>query len=331
TDYRLRKMNRPLAALAMKSIKLPVNRNCYRYLFHRNTICPWCPVPKGMQSEGPEPIRVEAPLFSGGVWQIESFPLADKSRKRIGSINVMRDITLFKNMQEQLIESEKLASAGKLISGVAHEVRNPLFGISTTVRALANELGNRAELKPYLDIVTSETARLNKLMEDLLNYSRPVQIDKTPSDISEIVNEVIQHFKTHPSGQNATIELHAADGIPPILVDSNRIKQVLINLFENGIQHTEGKARIEVFLQHMLLTTPAEIHLVVKDNGKGISQENLQRIFDPFFTTRQRGTGLGLSIVRKVIHVHGGRIAVESHLGVGTTFRISIPANTVQQ
>ena len=90
----------------------------------------------------------------------------------------MRDITILKRMQEQLIESEKLASAGKLISGVAHEVRNPLFGISTTVRALANELGNKQELKPYLDIVTNETARLNRLMEDLLNYSRPVRLTR---------------------------------------------------------------------------------------------------------------------------------------------------------
>ena len=330
-DYVLRKMNRSLASYVSKNIKLPMERNCFRYLFHRNTVCPWCPVPKGVETG--ESVTVEAPVFAGGLWQIQSFPFTDKSGTRVGSINVMRDITILKRMQEQLIESEKLASAGKLISGVAHEVRNPLFGISTTVRALANELGNKQELKPYLDIVTNETARLNRLMEDLLNYSRPVQIDKNPSDMTEIVREVIEHFNLVPAAQaqEVSISFFNSDNIPPINVDTGKIKQVLFNLFENGIQHSAAKARIDVFLEYLALATPPEIHLVVKDNGKGISPENLKKIFDPFYTTRQRGTGLGLSIVRKVIHDHGGRISVESHQDVGTTFRISLPVVAKQE
>jgi signal transduction histidine kinase/PAS domain-containing protein len=328
SEYRLKKMNKSLAGLTMKLIKVPEDRNCYRHLFHRNTICPWCPVPRGMQSE--QPVTVEAPLFSGGIWQIQSFPFTNKAGQRTGSIHVLRDMTILKSMQEQLIESEKMASAGKLISGVAHEVRNPLFGISTTARALANELGNKEELKPYLDIITSETARLNRLMEELLNYSRPVQIDKNPSDIGEIIGGVIREFEQHPSGQNASIRLFASDAVPAIAVDSNKIKQVLINLFENAIQHSRETPQIDVFLEHLSLSTPPGIMMVIKDHGKGISPENLNRIFDPFFTTRQKGTGLGLSIVRKVIHDHGGRIAVESLQGVGTTFRIGLPITTVK-
>jgi two-component system, NtrC family, sensor kinase len=323
TEYKLRKMNKSLAAFTMKSIKLPLELNCFRYLFQRSTMCPWCPVPKGMQTG--QAITVEAPVFSDGIWQIQSFPYTDKTDKRIGSINVLRDITVLKRMQEQLIESEKMASTGKLISGVAHEVRIPLFGISTTVRALSNELGNKEDLKPFLEIITSETGRLNRLMEDLLNYSRPVKIDKNQSDIIEILREAIEHFQHVPSAQDATINLFSSDNVPPIYVDRNKITQVLINLFDNGIQHSRGPAKIDVFLEYLSLANPPEIHLVVKDNGTGINKQNLARIFDPFFTTRQRGTGLGLSIVRKVIHDHGGRIAVESHEDVGTTFRISLP------
>jgi two-component system, NtrC family, sensor histidine kinase HydH len=228
-------------------------------------------------------------------------------------------------MQEQLIETEKLASMGKLISGVAHEVRNPLFGISATARALSNELGSEEKFKPYLDIITSETTRLNRLMEDLLDYSRPVRIDKNPSDLNEIIHEVIEHFRLPSPNDNIVINFLCADRIPAINIDRNKLKQVLFNLVENAFQHAGEKPHVDIFLEYLSLMDPPQILIVIKDNGAGVSPENLPRIFDPFFTTRQGGTGLGLSIVRKVIHDHDGRIAVESHLGVGTTFRISLP------
>jgi two-component system NtrC family sensor kinase len=323
-EYKLKKMNKSLASYSMKSIKVPLDPYCYRYLFNQNSVCPWCPVPKSLETGAPE--IVESPLFSTGVWQIQAFPYTDKEEHRLGSINVLRDITLLNRMQEQLIETEKLASAGKLISGVAHEVRNPLFGISATARALANELkGAPQDIQPYLDIITSETSRLNRLMEDLLNYTRPVRIDKNPSDINDLVQEVIEHFQHLPEGQNAQFNMITGDRIPPMNMDRNKMKQVLFNLFENGIQHANEEPRVDIFLQFLSLADPPEIHLVVKDNGIGISNENLTKVFDPFFTTRQKGTGLGLSIVRKVVHDHGGRISVESHPGIGTTFRITLP------
>ena len=328
-DYRLKKINKSLADLAMKSIKMPVDPHCYRYLFNQNNICPWCPVPKDLQRR--EAVTVEAPIFPGGLWQIQSFPYIDQSEERIGSIHVLQDVSLIKRMQEQLIESEKYASAGKLISGVAHEVRNPLFGISATVRALANELGAQQDIKPFLDIVTSETARLNRLMEDLLNYSRPVRIDKDPSDMAGIVKEVLEEFQHTSASQDVQFNFNSDEKIPSMNVDRNKIKQVLFNLIENSSQHLREACRIDIFLQFLSLSDPPEIHLVVKDNGKGISTEHLPRVFDPFFTTRPKGTGLGLSIVRKVIHDHGGRISIESHLGIGTTFRISLPVTPVRR
>jgi two-component system NtrC family sensor kinase len=329
-DYKLKKINKSLASYSMKSIKVPLDPYCYRYLFNQNSICPWCPVPKSLETGVPE--VVESPLFSTGVWQIQAFPYTDKDEHRMGSINVLRDITLLNRMQEQLIETEKLASAGKLISGVAHEVRNPLFGISATARALANELkGAPQDIQPYLDIITSETSRLNRLMEDLLNYTRPVRIDKNPSDIGDLVQEVIEHFQHLPEGQNAQFNMISGDRIPPMNMDRNKMKQVLFNLFENGIQHSNEEPRVDIFLQFLSLADPPEIHLVIKDNGAGISNENLTKVFDPFFTTRQKGTGLGLSIVRKVVHDHGGRISVESHPGIGTTFRITLPLSGVRK
>jgi nitrogen-specific signal transduction histidine kinase len=321
--YRLKKMNKSLASYSMKSIKVPLDPQCYRYLFNQNSICPWCPVPKSLVSSMPE--TVEAPLFSSGTWELQTFPFTDKNENRRGSINILRDITLLKRMQEQLIETEKLASAGKLISGVAHEVRNPLFGISATVRALANELKNKQDIQSFVDIIMSETTRLNRLMEDLLNYTRPVKIDKNPSDLMELVNEVLEQFKNQPEEQKAQFQVISGDKIPAMNMDRNKMKQVLFNLFENGIQHGGEEARIEVFVQYLSLADPPEIHLVIKDNGSGISRENLRKVFDPFFTTRKKGTGLGLSIVRKVIHDHGGRISVESHPGIGTTFRVTLP------
>jgi signal transduction histidine kinase len=326
-DFRLKKINKSLAAYAMKSIKVPLHAQCYRYLFNQHTVCPWCPVSKSTQSGLPE--TVELPLFSSGTWQIQSYPFTGKNGMRLGSINILRDISLLKRMQEQLIETEKLASAGKLISGVAHEVRNPLFGISATARALANELKDKQDIQPYLDIIMSETARLNRLMEDLLNYTRPVKIDKNPSDLKELVTEVLQQLQRMPDATRAQFDVIVGDKIPPMNMDRNKMKQVLLNLFENGIQHAKKEPKLEVFLQYLSLADPPEVQLVVKDNGTGITPQNLTKVFDPFFTTRQKGTGLGLSIVRKVIHDHGGRISVESHPGIGTTFRITLPMLTI--
>ena len=324
-EYRLKKINKSLSVYAMKSIKVPLDPQCYRYLFNQNSICPWCPVPKSMDTGMPE--TTEAPLFSSGAWQVQTFPFTDKHETRRGSINILHDITLLKRMQEQLIETEKLASVGKLISGVAHEVRNPLFGISATVRALANELKNKQDIQSYVDIIMSETTRLNRLMEDLLNYTRPVKIDKNPSDLMELVKEVVEQFENQPDGQKTQIRVITGDRVPAMNMDRNKMKQVLVNLFENGIQHAPEDSSLEVFVQYLSLADPPEVHLVVKDNGSGISRENLTKVFDPFFTTRKKGTGLGLSIVRKVIHDHGGRISVESHPGIGTTFRITLPLN----
>ena len=322
-EYRLKKINKSLSSYSMKSIKVPLDPQCYRYLFNQNSICPWCPVPKSQNTAMPE--TVEVPLFSSGTWLLQTFPFTDKDDSRRGSINVLRDITLLKRVQDQLIETEKLASVGKLISGVAHEVRNPLFGISATVRALANELKDKEDIRSYVDIIMTETTRLNRLMEDLLNYTRPVKIDKNPSDLSELVQEVLEQLQNLPEGQHAQFDVIAGDKIPAMNMDRNKMKQVLFNLFENGIQHAREVPRIEVFLQYLSLADPPEVHLVIKDNGSGISRENLTRVFDPFFTTRKKGTGLGLSIVRKVVHDHGGRISVESHPGIGTTFRITLP------
>jgi len=326
TDFRLMKINKSLASIAGKNLKMPLDRNCYRYLFGQNSICSWCPVPQNIT----DPVSVDAPFFAAGQWQLQSFPYLDKADHRIGSIHIMRDVTLLKRMQEQLIEHEKLASIGKLISGVAHEVRNPLFGISATARALSNELADLPKMKPYLDIISSETLRLNRLMEDLLDYARPVKIDKNPLDLREIVQEAIEYLKQLPATSQAAIHLVDSDRIPAMNLDRNKIKQVLLNLLENGIQHSKENPRVDVFVEYLSLASPPQVILVIKDNGTGITPENLPRIFDPFFTTRQRGTGLGLSIVRKVIHDHGGRLAVESHVGVGTTFRISLPVPPVQ-
>ena len=326
-EFRLKKINKSLASYAMKSIKVPLDPQCYRYLFNQNSICPWCPVPKSIDTASPE--TAEMPLFSSGTWQIQAYPYTDKNGMRRGSINILRDITVLKRMQDQLIETEKLASAGKLISGVAHEVRNPLFGISATARALANELKDKQDIQPYLDIIMSETTRLNRLMEDLLNYTRPVKIDKNPSDLKDVLEEVLDQFKRMPDGHKAQFDVIAGDKIPPMNMDRNKMKQVLFNLFENGIQHAKEDPRLEIFLQYLSLADPPEVQIVIKDNGSGITHENLTKVFDPFFTTRQKGTGLGLSIVRKVIHDHGGRISVESHPGIGTTFRITLPVAIV--
>jgi PAS domain S-box-containing protein len=249
--------------------------------------------------------------------------VTDEADGQVFHLGIVKDVTEQKRLSQQLIISERLAVVGELVAGVAHEVRNPLFGITTTLSALARELEDRKTVKPFIDVVMTEVSRLNYLMEQLLEHSRPVRLDPDVSALRIVIEEVAEEFRTaaNEKGVGLTIDYHYPEGPR---VDRRKMHGVFTNLFENALQHTGrgGQIRLAATTE---LNGSGEVQIEVSDTGAGIALENRHKVFEPFFTTRPNGVGLGLAIVRKTIHDHGGTIGLRANGDSGTTFVIKLP------
>lgn len=234
-----------------------------------------------------------------------------------------------RRLAQSLIVSERLAAVGELLAGVAHEVRNPLCGITTTLSALARKLEDRDAARPFLDVIDTEVGRLNHLMEQLLEHSSPVRIDAKVADIREVIHEAMAEFKAQAEAKNITMVCECASAATDLRLDHRKMLGVFTNLLDNAIQHTESDGLVRITVSESDGAAGGDeagrLRIEVSDTGSGIAPENIGRVFEPFFTTRARGTGLGLAITRKTVHDHGGVITVKSERGKGASFTITLP------
>lgn len=226
-----------------------------------------------------------------------------------------------RRLAQQLIASERLAAVGELVAGVAHEVRNPLFGITTTLSALARRLDDREAARPFLEVVNKEVAQLNHLMEQLLEHSRPVRLDTDFADLREVIGEAVAEFRDACTAKGIALDCECAADLPRLRLDRRKMHGVFVNLLDNALQHTPAGGRLSICATAL----ERAVCIAVRDTGAGIAPENLGKVFEPFFTTRAAGTGLGLAIVRKSIHDHGGTINAASEPGRGASFIIELP------
>jgi signal transduction histidine kinase len=221
--------------------------------------------------------------------------------------------------QRQLVQSERLAAIGELVASVVHEIRNPLSAIKMNLRILEHKCETSPAVAEHFELASAQMERLEGMLKDLLDFSKPVRIEKKPIPIGEIVNYAIRHV---PDGMgNVQVEMKIKDPMQKITVDKDKIEQVLLNLLVNSKQATPGGGRITVTSLH----THDGTVITVTDTGEGISQENLTRLFEPFFTTRKHGTGLGLANAKKIVEAHGGQIRVKSAVNTGTEVEVELP------
>ncbi len=257
--------------------------------------------------------------------------VTDTASGEIYHLGIVRNVTEQKRLSEQLKISEQLAVVGELVAGVAHEVRNPLCGITTTLSAMARRLDDKEAVRPFIDVVLKEADHLNHLMEQLLEHSRPNRIENQPACIQSLVVEAIRERRAQFANKGVEIELICPSNLPGVHLDCRKMNGVFANLLDNALQHTPpgGCVRVVVAanngrnLHHS--DGHAHININISDNGSGIAPADLPIIFEPFYTTRTSGTGLGLAIVRKAIHDHGGHITARSEPNKGTRFEISLP------
>jgi two-component system NtrC family sensor kinase len=234
------------------------------------------------------------------------------------SLEIMR-------MEEQLRSSEKLASLGTLAAGVAHEINNPLTGILLYASILNSDARLDPALAPDVQTVISETQRCASIVKNLLEFSREATPEKEVTALDTLLDEVATLFHKQPDFEKITIRKNYDPNLPPIVIDPNQIRQVLMNLVINAGHAMPHGGDLEISTYRS--ANGGSVCAALHDSGDGIAEENLTRIFDPFFTTKPCGTGLGLSISYGIIENHGGKIEVQSQPGAGTTFTIMFPVS----
>jgi two-component system, NtrC family, sensor kinase len=240
-----------------------------------------------------------------------------------------------KETHEQLLQSAKMASVGLLAGGVAHEINNPLTGVLNNVQLVKMMSSQKTDFniedfREFLDVIESSAVRCKNITQSLLDFSRASKGVSQLVSLNEIIEKVISLVEHELKLQNISIQKNLEAGIPEVLGDSQLLQQVVLDIINNAkwaVQKKGGNEGRDIILETRISPDKKQVLLFISDRGVGISRDNLDKIFEPFFTTKEvgEGTGLGLAIVYNIIKAHNGSIEVESELGKGTTFKITLP------
>ncbi len=325
-DYRIFRVNRAVAEQYKTSFKELIGLKCYDVYFKRSLPCENCPISVTLETKQPTSSIMK--LSEGNTTlQIFSYPILDEKGTLLSVIEYMKDITEEQRLQEQLIQSEKLAGIGILASGVAHEINNPLSGI-IGMAEVALEEEDISKSRSYLMDIMNCAERIGEIVKGLRSYSRAAKKeDLSPVDLNEVLQESMRMVRLAIKPGSVEV-MRKLQPIEKIQANVGEIQQVFTNLITNAFQSMDGKGG------NLVLSTRSfkdSIEVKVSDSGKGIPQKYLSQIFDPFFTTKKpgEGTGLGLNIVYRIVTKYEGTIDVESKEQVGTTFTIKFPIRRV--
>jgi two-component system sensor histidine kinase HydH len=236
-------------------------------------------------------------------------PIIDEARRFTGAVVVLRDLREIKRLEEKVRRSEKLAAIGALAAGVAHEIRNPLSSIRGFAQFLGNGLADRPKEQEYARVMVREVDRINRVVTDLLTFSRPMETTLAKADVSDLVTHTLRLVETDAANRGISLRNATPAGLGSWPLDANQITQALLNLLLNAVAHAPVKGCVTAGAQVDL--QEKQLWIWVQDDGPGIPADQQRRIFDPFFTTRDKGTGLGLAIVHKIAENHHGEVMLE--------------------
>jgi len=227
---------------------------------------------------------------------------------------------------QQLERADRLASVGEMAAGIAHEIKNPLAGISAAMSIIRQDFPDEDPRKEIIGEVIEQVSRLDKTVNDLLFFGKQTLPEPTYADVNDILRKTLLFARQHRGGKNIERRLELAEGLPDVYVDPKQVQQVFLNLVLNAMQAMqEGGGTLTVGSGLVDREGQQWVRVNIADTGPGIPPQIMEKLFTPFFTTKAQGTGLGLAICKKLIDQHGGTIRVESDQGKGTTFMIDLP------
>jgi PAS domain S-box-containing protein len=258
-------------------------------------------------------------------------PLFNEEGKIEGVVVSGRDVTEVKRLESQLIQAEKLAAMGQMLAGVAHELNNPLTAILGASELLRDRQGVDDNTKRQLEMTHRQARRAARIVQNLLEFSRPASPQKKNLDLNVVIDRTLQLHDHSLRRNNVEVEFHAVPGFPLIVGDANQLIQIFLNLISNA-EHAIREVRPSGRVQIRLGRSGNRVFATVQDDGVGIKPEALPKIFDPFFTTKRPGggTGLGLSICMSIVREHGGNIEAASLPAGGAAFTVSLPIAEIE-
>ena len=252
---------------------------------------------------------------------------SDKEKIENLNLDLQSSIEELRNVQGELIQVEKLSALGRLTADVAHEIRNPLTSIGGFARRLNNKLISGSREKEYAEIVVSEVDRLERILRDVLAFSREPKSDMEYRDINEIVEESVRAVEGLCREQSIQLEVKLGRDLPQVLIDRDQVRQAVNNLISNAIDVLTDGGKMSIKTSLRRLHEVDYITVEVMDSGPGLTDDAINLIFEPFYTTKEIGvgTGLGLSICKKIMDEHNGLIIAESDSVNGTNFKMLFP------
>lgn len=237
-------------------------------------------------------------------------------------------IALLIRTHESLRRSEKLAVMGQMAASMAHEIRNPLGIIKSTADVLKEKYADKQQPDELFDYISEEVRRLNHLVNNFLSLAREPKLNFKSANLNEVIQRAAAAIERERLGKKIMIQFTAAEQLQLERLDEDALQQVLFNMLINSIQAITDEGRIDITLQRVTLKNKNYAQIQISDTGIGI-EGDLDRIFEPFYSTKSSGSGLGLAISKQIIEKHGGRIAVTSRPGEGTTFQLYLPLEAV--
>ncbi len=252
---------------------------------------------------------------------VSTYILRDKNKKLMGVLAVVHDFTQKKKLELQLMQVGKLATAGQLAAELAHEIKNPICSIKGLIQIMGKK--HCLEDSKYYEVITSEIDRISVLLQRFLalTQNKP-KLERT--SINKVVEEIVPLVESYAESKSIDINLDMQKGMPDIYADKENVRQVIVNIVQNGIDALPINGRMNISIWFDQIND--FIKMEFKDNGIGIKPEHLDKIFEPFFTTKDNGSGLGLAISHKIIENHCGKLFAFNNLDGGATFVIELPA-----
>jgi signal transduction histidine kinase len=287
------------------------------------------------QAQGPL-----TPPDPSGELLLMTHPIDDAQGNFVGAMLVARNLGFMTQVHSTLNYSRKLAALGRLMAGVAHEVKNPLNAMTIHLELLKNKLGRlkapagssppptsgvpppTSDVTKHVEIISNEIQRLDQVLNGFLRFARPDELKLQPVRLSNIVSDVVTTVTPEAEQMRITVKSDCPRDLPEINADPAMLRQALLNLALNGCQAMPDGGNLKIACRR---TSRHRVEVDVEDTGVGIEPENLQKIFDLYFTTKEKGSGIGLSMVYRIVQLHDGEVEVESTPGSGTRFRLAFP------